>query len=70
MAKKPEDQNYNVYMVAIDQVYFPTCCLIVSSKILNRDVIPSYHQHRQQTISAGDLEDWFSQQEGKNQAPE
>ena len=70
MVKKSEDQNYSKYMVATDQVYFLSCCLLVSSKVLNRDVIPSYYQHQQQSISVGDLEEWFSQQEGKNQAPE
>ena len=76
MVKKPEDRNYSVYIVATDQVHFPSCCLQFSSKVLNRDVIPSYCQHQQQSISVGDLEDKFSQQErikfsqGKNQAPE
>ena len=68
MVKKLEDRNYSIYMVATDQVHFPSCCPLVSSKVLNRDVIPSYYQHHH--ISVGDLEDRFSQQEGKNRAPE
>ena len=47
MVKKPEDRNYSVYMVATDQVCFPSCSLLVSSKVFNRDVIPSYYQHQQ-----------------------
>ena len=70
MVRKPEDQHYNVYMVATDQVHFHSCCLLFSSKVLNRDVIPSYYKDQQQSISVGDLEDKLSQQEGMNQAPE
>ena len=70
MIKKPEDQNFSVYMVVTDQIYFPSCILLVSPKVLNMDIIPSYYQHQQQSISLGHLEEQFSQQEGKNQAPE
>ena len=38
MVKKPEDPNYSVYMVATDQVCCLSCCLLVSSKVLNREI--------------------------------